>query len=688
MLRVAFLHDVEMDYIGGAELSNKKILDKAQQLGYELTIDNLSDFSVSKKILENVDVVIVNNIVKCDYEHDLIDFLVNNEVSYVKWEHDYGLCVKRSIYCCVDPKMRNCCDTEKFHLYRRLFANSKLNIFQSPMHYEYHKQFYGDAVKHHIILPPPINIESITVSEEKNEDEVVFIGDLNFVKGGVELLDYAKEHPQKSIKVYGNNRLRREVPHNIVFKGKIDNPEVLKVLGKSKYFFFKPRWPEPSGRVAAEAFLSGAKIISNDNVGTFSYDFYPNDIEKGRQLMKDAPQYFWDSVQKALELNYKSSKFKHVLIYKSYGGLGDRFIALPAINKLKDVSEQVTLALPNNLLDVFKNNTTGLNIISHDNIDVMDKTAYDKVINLGNYPKSRRFDNTGVIDYVTHHKLKQHALKHYIDAIATLHKDIDNSYDGYPYFEAQTHVESPYFTVHPGAGFKPKWWPTERYIALIEQLLIKFPYYNCKVILGPDDPDPKVFENIERVSLETGNLDAVAICVSGATFHIGNDSGITHFAGVYNVPSVSFHGLTGPGSWATLAEEKEVVWGKPGQCSIRCKYEIAMACEHRICLNSITVDRALAAVYRLLQKSLDMDNMRLKYIFNPEINIEKVDKGFVLRTKDKELLLEFKEPAEKLEFTQLIQNDLFEDEIIQDNLKPLLEALVNEDLVFCVPFKS
>jgi hypothetical protein len=685
MLKVAFLHDVEMDYIGGAELSNKKILDKAYELGYNITIDNLSDFTATKKLLGNIDVAIVNNIVKCDYEHDLIQYLLDNNISYVKWEHDYGLCAKRSIYCCVDPKMRNCCNTNKFHLYRSLFANSKLNVFQSPMHYEYHKQFYGGAVKNHIILPPPINVESIIVSEEKKADEVLFLGDLNFVKGGSELLDYAQEHPEKSILVYGRNRLRREVPVNVIFKDKITNIELLKALGESEYFFFQPRWPEPSGRVAAEAFLSGAKIISNDRVGTFSYDFYPNDIAKGRQLMKDSPQYFWDSVVKAVDFKVKSSRFKHVLIFKSYGGLGDRFIALPAINKLKGVSEQVTLALPNNLLDVFKNNTTGLNIISHDHLDTMDKTGYDKVINLGNYPKSRRFDNTGVIDYVTHHKLKQHALKHYIDAIATLHVDIDNSYNGYPYFKANTDFKNPYFTVHPGAGFKPKWWMTDRYIQLIEKLLIKFPKYHCKVILGPDDPEPKEFENIKRVTLETGNLDEVAICVSGATFHIGNDSGITHFAGVYNVPSVSFHGLTGPGSWATLAEEKEVIWGKPGNCNIRCKYDIAMACEHRNCLTSITVNQALVGVYKLLQKSLDMDNKRLKYIFNPETTIEKVDTGFVLRTKDKELLLEFKVPAEKLEFTTLIQNDLFEDQITQDNLKQLLEALVDEGLVFCIP---
>ncbi|MCK8480787.1 glycosyltransferase family 9 protein [Psychroserpens algicola] len=688
MLNIAFLHDVEMDYIGGAELSNKKIIDKAISLGYSVIYDDLTDFEYTKKQLSNCDVAIVNNIVSCDYEFELISHLIKHDIPYVKWEHDYGLCEKRSVYCYVDSKVKNCCNTNRFHHYRNLFVNSKLNVFQSPMHYGYHKRLYGEAVKNHIVLPPPINVEDLSVSEDKQKDHVLFLGDIKFIKGGYELLDYAEAHPEKQITVYGKNRLRREPSKNVSFKDKTNNAEILKVLGKTEYFFFKPRWPEPSGRVAAEAFLSGAKLISNDRVGTFSYDFYPNHLEQGKQLMQNAPNYFWEQVCEALHKTVTTPKFKHALIYKSYGGLGDQFIAIPAVNKLQAVSEQVTVALPNNLINVFKTNTKGLNLIPISTVETIDMSQFDKVINLGNYPKSRRFRNIGVINYETHHRLRQHALKHYIDAIATMHPEADNSYSGFPYFKSDTNTKQPYFTVHPGAGFKPKWWPTERYVELIEVLLKKFPSFQCTVILGPNDPDPEHFKHIDKVTIETGNLDEVAICLSGATFHIGNDSGITHFAGVYNVPSVAFHGLTGPGSWSTLAENREVVWGKPGHCSITCKYDIAIACEHRICLHSISVNRAVSAVYKLLQKSMkSTKNTRIKYIFNPEVLIHKTDQGFTLKMKDKELLLEFKEAAEQLEFEDLVQNDLFEDQIKEANLKPLITALVNEDLIFGIPFK-
>lgn len=685
MRKVAFLHDVEMDYIGGAELSNKQIIEEAKAQNLDIFYDSLQDFEKTKDLLISSDFAIINNIVSCDYEFELIDFLIENNINYVKWEHDYGLCAKRSIYCYVDSKVKNCCDNQRFKSYRNLFTNAKCNVFQSPLHIKLHKRLYGEAVANHLVLPPPINVKALKPFAEKNIDEVVFVGDLKFIKGGNALVEYAIRNPEKKIVVYGNSTLQRDIPGNVIFKPNTTNKEVLEGLGKAEYFFFKPVWFEPSGRGAAEAFLSGAKLICNDKIGTFSYDFFPKDKELAKKSMQDAPKLFWQSVLKAVASKKEPTKFKHVLVYKNYGGLGDRFISLPAINKLKSISEKVTLGVPSNLVNVFKRNTSGLYIKAIDDYKNIDFSPFDKVINLGNYPKSRRFDNEGVIEYETHYKVKQHALKHYIDAIATIHPDIDNAYSGYPYFKASTNTQNPYFTVHPGAGFMPKWWPTERYILLVKALLKKFPHYNCQVVLGPDDPDPKHFENIERVTLETGNLDAVEKCVSGASFHIGNDSGITHFAGVFNVPSVSFHGLTGPGAWATMAEETVVVWGKPGNCNLHCTYDVAMGCEHRICLSSITLNKALMSVYKVLQNGLDMKDKRIKYIVNPEITLEKVKKGFIIKTKDKELLLEFEKEKELKEFSYFIQEDIFQDAISQESIMQLLEALVNEELAFAVP---
>lgn len=687
-MTIAFLHDQEREFLGGAELSNNAIIQRGEELGYEIVYDNLQVFETTKKLLNSADIAIINNIVKCSYESELIDYLIQNDIKYVKWEHDYGLCAKRSLYCFVSSRVRNCCDDKKFKQYRNLYAKSILNVYQSPMHYDYHNLFYGKAVNHHIILPPPISTNAIIKNKLKEKDSVIFLGDLNFIKGGNELVQFAIDHPEYKVKVLGENRLRnRDLPSNIVLKGKVSNAKAMQDLANSEYFFFKPNMPEASGRVAAEAFLSGAKIISNDRVGTFSYDFYPDNPEEGERLMANSPTYFWEEVQKAFDNNHARQipYFENVLVYKNYGGLGDRFIALPAINKLKKVAKKVTLGAPSGLVNVLKRHTQDLEIIPMKHIEDIDVSAFDKVINLGNYPKSGRFDNKGVVDYPTHHKLKQHALKHYIDAIATFHPDIDNSFEGYPYFENKTNEEKPYFTVHPGAGFEPKWWPTEYYVEFIETLLKTLPHYNCVVILGPNDPKPEFFEHIDRVTIETGNLDAVEKQLSGAKFHIGNDSGITHFSGVFNIPAVALHGLTGPGSWSTMTSEKEVIWGKPGQCNLKCKYHVALNCEHRNCLTSISVERVLAAVYKLMQKSKMMKTDTIKYVFNPEVLIERKDQGFVIKTSQKEFNLEFKDVSELRNFENLVQNDCFADKIESPNLKQLIGALITEEVIFAIP---
>lgn len=685
MLNVAFLHDVEMDFIGGAELSNKRIMDKGTALGYNITYDNLKDWDKTKALLLKSDFSILNNLVQCHYEFELIQFMIDEKLPYVKWEHDYGLCEKRSLFCLVEPKVKNCCNNNRFHYYRNLFSYSFLNVFQSPMHFGYYQKIYGEAVTKHLILPPPINVEAIKNQNDKNKDEVIFLGNLNYAKGGHELIDYANDNPQLKFRVFGRNRLRRRLPDNVEMNDKISNEEVLTELSKSEYFFFKPRWPEASGRVAAEALLSGNKIISNNRVGTFSYDFYPDDLDAAKREMTNAPELFWKTCLEALDDNKSHEKFKHVLIYKSYGGLGDQFIALPALNKLKAVSEKVTLAVPKGLLGVYNRHTEGFNLVTLNALESIDKSQFDKEVNLGNYPKSRRFRNEGVIDYATHNKLKQHALKHYIDAIATLHNDVDTTYDGYPYFKSNTNLEDRYFTVHPGAGFQPKWWPTERYIALIEKLLNTFKTLRCVVILGPNDPDPVYFENIERVTIETGNLDAVEQQLQGASFHIGNDSGITHFAGVFNIPFVSFHGLTGPGSWSALSEQREIIWGKPGNCNIRCKYDVAINCSHRNCLTSISVERALGAVFKLIQKSEIMKDRKTKLVFNPEYNVTSKNDGFVISSKDKELFLEFKDPQERELFIQLVQEDLYSTTDTTTNFEQLIATMLKEQLIFSLP---
>ena len=94
---------------------------------------------------------------------------------------------------------------------------------------------------------------------------------------------------------------------------------------------------------------------------------------------------------------------------------------------------------------------------------------------------------------------------------------------------------------------------------------------------------------------------------------------------------------------------------------------------------------ALAAVYKLIQKSDIMGEGREKLIFNPEYQVKSESEGFRITSKDKQLFLEFKDEAERLYFTELVQHDVFVDSIPTDNLNILINTLIEEQLVFCLP---
>ncbi|AWM13704.1 hypothetical protein DI487_07410 [Flavobacterium sediminis] len=560
MKKILFLHDTALTLKRGAELTIAQLVSKGNELGFLVEVDLLDNLEEVQTHILSQDLLIICNTSRCKFERDILNFVLDSEIPFCKIEFDYNFCVRRNILCTLDRNIRNCCDTDKFHLYRTLFANSQLNIFQSPKHFEAHVAFYGEAVSHnYLVMPPTVDVENISISDEKT-DAIPFFSELSYLKGGDAFVDYALEHPNKSFVVYGSNKLRRDIPENIEFREPIDNAEVLKVLGKTKEIVIKPVWPEPSGRLAAEAFLSGCELITNDRVGTWSFDFYPDDKERAKEEMQSAIPEFWDKIKAISKQNVVSKSLGKVLLLKSYAGLGDIFFTLPAVYKLKKVSESVTYALSPRLVSFFQKYLKGIQVVDATQID---HAEFDTVIEFGNYPIFDR--SVDQIEYVTSKKVKQHSIQHYIDAVCRFHKELSNKYTGFPYFDRETDFDNLHYTLHPGAGFLLKIWPTENYAELIEEIYRVFPKLRCKIILGKDDPNPQQFLSKEysHIDLVTGDLHEVGEAMAAAIFHIGNDAGITHVAGAFNVPTVGIYGPTGPGSWGVFLSRMKLYGENP-----------------------------------------------------------------------------------------------------------------------------
>lgn len=203
--------------------------------------------------------------------------------------------------------------------------------------------------------------------------------------------------------------------------------------------------------------------------------------------------------------------------------------------------------------------------------------------------------------------------------------------------------------------------------------------------MGPDDPDlAKYFSKpMPHVEFITGGMEDVGEAMAGALFHIGNDAGITHVAGAFNVPTVGIYGPTGPGSWGSFAEHNELIWGKKGVCNLKCNYDVILNCEHRICLTSVTLERVLEALYKVLQRAYyPQNNSQLR--LNPQVSIEFGKKDCLVKLGENELLLEYHSNAMKTEVEKLLSSEISEEPKGGD-LKMVTDVLVQQNIIFKIP---
>ena len=377
-----------------------------------------------------------------------------------------------------------------------------------------------------------------------------------------------------------------------------------------------------------------------------------------------------------------SIKNTSILVYKSYGGIGDIFFTMPSLYMLKQKFNVVTYATQPRLVNLFRKHLKGISVIDENEVNEDD---FDEVIELGNYPKFQNdLEKRPQITYHTHKKVKQHSIEHYKDGIVALFPDIKKSKNQYPYFE-KTNSEELYYTVHPGAGFLLKAWPIDYYAKLIEHIHEDFPELKAKIIIGPNDPNPEPYFTIPNLKYEliTGDIDVVAEEVSGAFFHIGNDAGITHLAGAFNIPILTIYGPTGPGSWGAFSEQVELIWGKRGNCGLRCNYNVILACENRVCLNNVSQEKMMFLLYRLFKKM----NIKqtLIYKLNPDFSFIFEDDSIIFQSKDNEYLIDIKD-SESFAF---MKHNLGETHINIDTIpyqfRDIFQALIELELFVAIP---
>lgn len=154
-------------------------------------------------------------------------------------------------------------------LVRRLYAEAALNVFMSPLHKAVSEKALAFPVPGSFILRPLIDTALFRDEGRERDIDYLFVGVIGEAKG---LAAMRERFADSDITVIG-----RLAPGETLDFGRhlghVPYDEIPGWMNRARNFVFLPRWPEPQGRVVAEAALSGCRIIGNERVGALSFDF-------------------------------------------------------------------------------------------------------------------------------------------------------------------------------------------------------------------------------------------------------------------------------------------------------------------------------------------------------------------------------------------------------------------------------
>lgn len=298
------------------------------------------------------------------------------------------------------------------------------------------------------------------------------------------------------------------------------------------------------------------------------------------------------------------------LITMTHQKLGDFLLLTPFLKRISENCIDVVVGVPDPLFEFYNSNQLLPNILRVSEAVRMTDAADVEVIDLS-YPLlekvklPEKFRRSAKAPFL---KL-QHSTKSYGEALSLLFPKVDLNFTPEPYVDLDFDVELleglhvqpfQYFTVHAGSDCAYKNWSLENFEKTVQLVCEEFPLLKCLSVVGPKDESLFVVQapplNYREVKLP---LDQVAHVLAGSAFHLDNDSGVHHLAGVLDVPTISVWGPTGPGTWSSLSKRNFIHWGGPA-CIEHCEGARMSECPDRVCLSSVKPTDLLPSVRQIL----------------------------------------------------------------------------------------
>lgn len=173
---------------------------------------------------------------------------------------------------------------------RWLYEEAALNVYLSPLHQRVTQSLLQmDDGPPSYVLPPMIDTTRFYNRGIERDIDYLFVGVISEAKG---LADLREKYRDQNVWLVGrvSPDVRLDFGHHVPH---VSYDEVPLYMNRAKNFVFLPRWPEPQGRVVAEAALCGCNIIGNENVGALSFDMDLSDAANYTGIEAG----FWDRVE-------------------------------------------------------------------------------------------------------------------------------------------------------------------------------------------------------------------------------------------------------------------------------------------------------------------------------------------------------------------------------------------------------
>ncbi|MCP3684372.1 MAG: glycosyltransferase family 4 protein [bacterium] len=298
---IAWINDFKIsEFVGGCNITSEAMIKAGRALGHRIVQYSASDFKDKEdkvaEMLSGYDLLVINNISM--FPTDIIEWAIKN-TNYICYCHDYAFCEYRSAQC--EEKCKEKCTPGK--IFRDLYANSKLNIFFSPLQFGIHKEFFGEMMRDAIVLPAPLEEGKFYPDKNIQQDAYLFAGIIATHKGIHQILDYADTLRKDGVvfqfagKAVSKSAMER-IEKDYLYLGEFAPEDMPKLYRKYKHFVINPQMPETFGLAVVEAILSGCNVIKfekSHKTGMESYGWGFNEILK---RCYESPTEFWKVIDK------------------------------------------------------------------------------------------------------------------------------------------------------------------------------------------------------------------------------------------------------------------------------------------------------------------------------------------------------------------------------------------------------